>query len=211
MDLTTWMGCSWWWSWWMWWTSPWRSSRTVTLCTGATTWSLTTMAGSLCSSSSSSWTGTGVATATATGAAAASTSFCLRRRRRRMRRQSRGFSSPLGDASSTRPLVASSGRSPSKRREAPLATLPTVAAAILSVMVAPALVKPPTMPGWGFMRLASSLALTAAVTAPTTLSVGHGDLGWLAGGQDAPVTMVVYLKRSWDFSLSRTLSDWSFS
>ena len=70
---------------------------------------------------------------------------------------------------------------------------------------------PPTIPGIGFMRFASSLAFIAAVTAPTTLSVGQGLLGWYAGGQLASVRRVEYFHRSAASSLSSTLSDWSFS
>ena len=71
--------------------------------------------------------------------------------------------------------------------------------------------EPATIPGFSCMRFASSSALAASVMAPMTLSVGHGDLDWLAGGHTAPVISEEYSHNVRAVSTFSTFSDWSFS
>mmetsp|Transcript_68887 Transcript_68887/g.143604 ORF Transcript_68887/g.143604 Transcript_68887/m.143604 type:complete len:285 (+) Transcript_68887:296-1150(+) len=140
-----------------------------------------------------------------------STSASERDGRPMTRRQRGSLAAFLASA----PFIASSGNSPRNTRWAVLAAAPSVAATISSAMLTEPAVScpgnPATMPGFCAMRFASSLAFIAEVNAPTTLRVGHGDLGWLAGGHSAPVTMLEYLNSSCASSLFNTLSDWSFS
>ncbi|KAJ1488268.1 hypothetical protein T484DRAFT_1939607 [Baffinella frigidus] len=115
----------------------------------------------------------------------------------------------------TEASLAASGSSPRRSSCTFANPAPIVAFTTLSVSdTAPLVIcpeSPATMPGLASMRLASCFAFIAFVTAPTTTRVGHGDLGWLAGGHLAPVTSAEYLNRSSPSSLLSTLSDWSFS
>mmetsp|Transcript_23937 Transcript_23937/g.82220 ORF Transcript_23937/g.82220 Transcript_23937/m.82220 type:complete len:316 (+) Transcript_23937:75-1022(+) len=167
---------------------------------------------SLASSSGSSGAAS-ASTASASRTAAASSSSAARFLRRKMPN-----SPPVRRRASVawnEPSVAASGIFPSSRRCARRRRRKTVLSRTVSAALATAPVTtmplPATMPGWSPMRFASSLAFMKSVTAPMTLSVGQGDLGWFASGHSAPVTMDEYFQSVAVFSTSSTLSDWSFS